>query len=241
MGILEKAVTGVEVTPRRIVIYGEHAVGKTTWAARFDKPIVLCIEDGANGVDCTKIKQEHLSDPNEVIAAVYEIAESDFKTVVVDSADWLENLFEDGMQKSGFDRSFGKGQVELCRRFGIFLKALDACTKAGKTVILIAHQEIGTASDIHGNTWDRIQPKLSKKVCALVLEWADEVLLAKREDFIRKQDGAFGAKSSVATTTGRRVLKTQSHPSYVACSRLDLPAEIDLNADVSIFQTGAKS
>ena len=241
MSFLDSVVSGVITRPRKIGVYGEHGVGKTYWSVKkFPKPIVIAVEDGTSDLDCARIPTEVLTSSRAVMGAVDECSESDFQTIVVDSVDWFENLIAADLDKEGFDCSFGKGPVEVARRFGAFLGLLDKCTKAGKTVILIAHQEIRQATDINGNNWDQIRPKLSKRACELLMEWCDEVLLAKREDYVRKEDGAFGKKNTVATTTGRRILKTSTHPSYMAKARLDLPSEIDMNSDVSIFLTGAK-
>lgn len=106
---------------------------------------------------------------------------------------------------------------------------------------MIAHQEVREASDVHGNTWDQIRPKLSKRVTEMLLEYADEVLLAMREDYIRKEKGSFGKETAIASTAGRRVLKTDSHPSYVAGCRLDLPATIDMNDEITRFLPQGKT
>jgi len=205
--------------PKKIVVYGEHGTGKTTWASKFRKPIFLATEQGTNEIDCTRV---HLVKAVDVLKAAAECIDSDFETIVLDSADWFEKLLD--------------GAVEVARRFCKLLDALDKCTEAGKTVILLAHQEVRKAEDVSGNTWDVIRPKLSKKACERVMEWADVIMLAKFEVFVRTEEGDFGKQKGIATTTGRRVLLTTPHPSYVAKSRISLAATIDMNDSVSIFE-----
>ena len=193
----------------------------------------MATESGTNEIDCTRV---HLDEDVNVLKAAAECIESDYETVVLDSADWFEKLIEDKLHKENFKMDYGKGPVEIARRFCKVLKAFDECIEAGKTVILIAHQEIRKAEDVAGNTWDQVRPKLSKRSCERVMEWADIILHAKREDFVRSEEGDFGRSRGVATTSGRYILATTPHPSYVAKSRIKLPATIDMNDPVSIFE-----
>jgi hypothetical protein len=219
--------------PKKIVVYGEHGTGKTTWASKFRKPIFLATEQGTNEIDCTRV---HLGKAVDVLKAAAECIDSDFETIVLDSADWFEKLLDEALREENFKTDYGKGAVEVARRFCKLLDALDKCTEAGKTVILLAHQEVRKAEDVSGNTWDVIRPKLSKKACERVMEWADVIMLAKFEVFVRTEEGDFGKQKGIATTTGRRVLLTTPHPSYVAKSRISLAATIDMNDSVSIFE-----
>ena len=210
--------------------------GKSTWCSRFPKAIFLAVEDGTSGIDCVRIPSTEFTKAVHVLQALNEISESDdYDTVVVDSVDWFERQIENELVEADFDMGYGKGAVEISRRFKKFLDLLDKCVDSGKTVIMIAHQEVREARDAMGNTWDQIRPKLGKRVTEMVLEYADEALLAKREDFVRKEKGSFGKEVAIASTAGRRVLKTDSHPSYVAGCRLNLPATINMNDPITPF------
>tara|TARA_Y100000033_G_C2755449_1_gene116151 strand:- start:1557 stop:2081 length:525 start_codon:yes stop_codon:yes gene_type:complete len=165
------------------------------------------------------------------LQAANECANSEFDTIVLDSADWFEKLIEQALREENFKTDYGKGAIEIDRRFGKLLEQFDACIEAGKTVVVICHQEIRKAEDVAGNTWDQIKPKLSKRVCERLLEWSDIVLHMKREDFIRTEEGEFGRKKGIATTTGRRILCSESHPSFVAKTRYELPAIMDASDD----------
>jgi hypothetical protein len=234
MSLLAQAVSGKIPKPKRIVVYGEHGTRKSSWANKFSRPIFLATEDGTNEIDCTRLK---LTSAVDTLKAAAECVNTDdFDTIVLDSADWFEKLNEEALREENFKMDYGKGSVELARRFCRLLDALDLCIDAGKTVILIAHQEIRKAEDLAGNTWDQLRPKLSKKACERVMEWADIILHAKREDFVRSEEGDFGRVRGVATTTGRYVLSTTPHPSYVAKSRIKLPAQIDMDDSVTIFE-----
>ena len=237
MGILERVTRGIQSKPRKILVYGEHGVGKTTWASRFPNPIVLATEDGSSDIDVARVS---LTSAADALNAAHEVVSSDFQTIVVDSIDWLEKMIEDSLHDEDFKCDYGKGAVETARRIGKFLEQLDLCVQSGKTVVLISHQEVRKVEDVSGQTWDRIQPKLTKKACSVVLEWCDEVLLAKVETFVSSKDEGFGRERGVATTTGRRLLKSDSHPSYVAKRRISLDDSIDMNDPVTPFTYGAE-
>ena len=233
--ILERATTGKIKKPSRIMVYGEGGIGKTTWASRFPNAIFLATEDGTNSIDCSRVL---LDDAVDTVKAAIECSQSDYDTIVVDSIDWFNALLEKRLDEDNFDGSFGKLAVELARMLKKLLDALDRCVEAGKNVIVVAHNEVRRSEDIAGNTWDRISPKLPKRSCDLLIEWCDIVLMAKRDDFVRKEKGDFGKEINVATTSGRRILCTTSHPSYVAKTRIKLPATIDMNDQIDLFLTG---
>ena len=228
MSVLEKATTGKQARRRKITIYGGQGDGKSTIASKFPKSIFLATEDGTANIDCTRVTLESAI---ETLQAANECANSEFDTIVLDSADWFEKLIEQALREENFKTDYGKGAIEIDRRFGKLLEQFDACIEAGKTVVVICHQEIRKAEDVAGNTWDQIKPKLSKRVCERLLEWSDIVLHMKREDFIRTEEGEFGRKKGIATTTGRRILCSESHPSFVAKTRYELPAVMDASDD----------
>ncbi|NYZ70527.1 AAA family ATPase, partial [Endozoicomonas sp. SM1973] len=76
----------------RILIYGTHGIGKTTFAANAPNPIFLFTEDGAGQLALDSFPL--LKTYEDVISALNALIneEHDFKTVVLDSLDHLEPL-----------------------------------------------------------------------------------------------------------------------------------------------------
>lgn len=223
MSILSRATSGKIKKPKKILMYGSQGVGKSYAAALFPNAIFVATEEGTNDLNVTRVQ---LDDYKEVILAVREAGESDFETVVIDSADWFEKIIEQALEAEQFKTDYGKGAVETARRFGKLMNALDACVNNGKTVILIAHQEIRKAEDFRGAVWDQIRPKLSKKACERVMEWCDVIGHVRFEDSVRQEEGDFGRTRGIASTTGRRIVVTKPHPAYLAKSRVELPASV---------------
>jgi hypothetical protein len=196
MSILEKVQRGKVAKPRRICVYGSHGVGKTTWASRFPDALVIATEDGSGDIDVARLSVDSAL---EVLQAANEASTSEFKTIIIDSIDWFEKFVEDALHAEGFQQDFGKGTVEVARRIGKLFEQLDLCIANGKTVILIAHEETKKVESVSGASWDRVQPKLSKKACGRLLEWADEVLHAEIETFVSSKDEGFGRERGIAT------------------------------------------
>ena len=76
----------------KTVVYGSEGIGKSTFASRFPDPLFIDTEGGTAQMDIRRIEkpqtwEELLADINEV-ASTPDIC----KTLVVDTADWAEQL-----------------------------------------------------------------------------------------------------------------------------------------------------
>ncbi len=95
--MLERIQKGKQQRPRRTVLYGVHGIGKSTWASRWPKPVFIPTEDGIADLDVESFPLaktlQQAWEPVMWLGA--EGAEHNYKTVVVDSADWLELLIHD--------------------------------------------------------------------------------------------------------------------------------------------------
>ena len=81
--------------PPRIVLYGGAGIGKTFFAASMNKPIFVLTEDGMG-----KIEADHFplaTSFEDVLKNLQSLIDNDndYKTLVVDSLDWLEPLIWD--------------------------------------------------------------------------------------------------------------------------------------------------
>ena len=84
--------TGRVTRPRRTLVYGTHGIGKSSFAARFPSAIVVQTEEGLNGIEVARFPLAKSFD--DVIDALGSLAEHEhgYRTVVIDSLDWLERL-----------------------------------------------------------------------------------------------------------------------------------------------------
>lgn len=236
MSILSTARKGKNPKPRRTVLYGTHGIGKSTWASHWPGPLFLPTEDGINDLEVASLPL--ITEAITVMQAAMELATPSephgYKTVVLDSADWLERLiWRDVATEAGVktvdDIGYGKGHTQTAERFAQVLRAFNGCRDAGMHVVVIAHCEIKRFESPEGDSYDRYVPKLHRQSAALLQEWADEVLFASYKTFTRQADEGFGRKRNIGVGGDERVLRTAEKPGYLAKNRLGLPDELPLD------------
>lgn len=227
--------------PRRTLIYGVAGIGKTTWAASADAPIIIQTEEGAGDVGCPRfpVAETYAA----VIAAIDSLysEDHDYRTVVIDSLDWLERLIFDevcatipgdgGRKVSRIeDYGYGKGYVHATDKWRYILDGLSALRRERHmAVILIAHAQIRRFESPDADSYDRYTPDINKHASALCQEWCDEVLFAVYRTTTKTVSEGFNAKRVQAIDNqGARVVKTTERPSHLAKNRLGLPDELPL-------------
>ncbi|RMF73509.1 MAG: ATP-binding protein, partial [Acidobacteria bacterium] len=192
-------------------------------------------EDGLNDIDCERFPlATGYADVLGALSALYG-EEQEYRTVVLDSLDWLERLIlAEVCAKRGVesieDIGYGKGYVFALTQWREVIEGLDALRNdRGMQVILIAHAAIEKFANPETDTYDRYVPRLQKHASALVQEWCDEVLFATYRVHTRQTDEGFARKRVQGIGTGERIVRTTERPAHVAKNRLNLPDEIPLD------------
>lgn len=232
--MLELIQKGKILKPRRCIVYGTNGIGKSTFGAEFPEPIFIQTEDGQAHLDVARFpKAEAFED---VLAQIGSLITGthEYKTLVLDSLDWLETLIfkvvcNENMKKNGEkpesveELGYGKGYIYALEYWNRILKGFDMLRdKKGMAIVLIAHAKIEKFDDPSADSYDRFSLKLHKQSNALVREWADEVLFCCYKSYMKASDDG----KNKAIGTGERVLKCQERPSYSAKNRLDMPESI---------------
>jgi hypothetical protein len=234
MSILNHIMAGPKPGPRRMLVYGTAGVGKSTFATCAPNAVVIQTEDGLNEIDTHKFPvAESLDAVMECLAALYS-EPHEFRTVVIDSLDWLERLIHAKVCQSRQvasieDIGYGKGYTFALSHWRDVLDGLAALRASrGMTVVLIAHAKIERFENPETEAYDRYVPRLHKTAAALVAEWCDEVLFATYKVFTKATDEGFNQKRVQGLGSGERVLRTTERPSHLAKNRLALPDELPL-------------
>ena len=225
--------------PQKIVIYGTPGIGKSTFAATFQKPILLRFEDGAAALDIPTFPKVFtcLGDLNKAIKALK--GQHDFKTVIIDSLDWMEpHVWNHTCQKHEADPDkgieqfgYGKGYVHADKVWQNIQKELTkTCLDRGMNVIVIAHAVPVTVDPPDSDPYQRYSLKLHKRAAALWMEWADMILFANYKMHVVKDANDKKAKGK-AIGAGERLIYTQERPAYQAKSRWPLDEEIRIGND----------
>ena len=223
-----RVVTASERKPPRIVLYGGAKVGKTTFAASADKPIFICTEDGLGdlAVPHFPLVTTFAEVVDHIDALVQET--HDYKTVVIDSGDWLEAILwaqvaEDHGKKNIEEIGYGKGYLFALNYWTEILNGLTYLRNTkNMTCIIIAHAIIKPFNNPLTEAFDRYSLKLHEKSRAKVSEWADCLLFANHK--VVTKEGKNEKTRGIGK--GERVLYTEERPGFEAGNRFSLPAEM---------------
>jgi len=219
-------------TPVRAVIYGTEGIGKSTLAAAFPSPVILDTEEGTHHLDVARVS---IGSWDELRSAVAEIGSkpSEFRTVVIDSADWAERLLIESLlvehkQKSIEGFGFGKGYTILAEGFGRFLTQCDALIGVGLNVAFVAHSKVQrTSPPDMADGFDRYELKLTKQTAPLLKEWCDLLCFCNYKTTV--SEGSDGRKK--ATGGKRRLMHLERAAAWDAKNRYGLDAELPMTID----------
>lgn len=232
MSILKEVVKGKIKRPKIVLVFGADGCGKSTFGSQAPNPIFIGAEDGTSNLDISRFPQPKTWKDVINYLTILKTENHDYKTVVIDSLDWIEPiLHKEICQEYGVNSiekaagGYGKGYLESLNKWGDFIKCCSELREKGLNIILIAHAEVVKFSDPMMQTeYDRYQLKLYKKSAALIREFCDAVLFATYEMFTKKDGGrtrAFGE--------GVRVVFTERRPGFDAKNRFGLPYQLPLD------------
>ena len=241
MNMLSQVQCGRASKPPRILCHGPEGVGKSTFASQAPKPIFIQTEDGLDEIECDKFSLATSVDQVVTELADLRREQHGYETVAVDSVDWLERLIFDKLCCEHNSKSieqvaggYGKGYTLALTYWRDLIEHLDALrNQRGMVVLLIAHSKIERFEDPESAPYDRYAPRLHKHAAALLCEWSDAVLFAKRKMRTQSEDAGFNRTRTVAHAIGKgggdRVLRCVGGPSCVAKNRYGITEEMPLS------------
>ena len=236
MQLIERITTGPQVRPRRVLLYGTHGIGKSTFGSQADRAVFIQTEDGLGEINCARFPLA--STFGEVMTAIEELyrEKHNFGTVVIDSVDWLERLIwadvcRERQVDSIEDIGYAKGYSFALTQWRQLLAGLDALRlERGMTIVLLAHARIERFENPETDTYDRYVPRLHRLASQIVQEWCDEVFFATYKVYTKTSDEGFNRKKAKGVGNGERVLRTTERPAHMAKNRLqNLPDELPLD------------
>lgn len=229
---LDSIRSGKRQEPDKLLLFGTEGVGKSTFSASAPSPIFIAAEDGLSELDVKSFPEPESFD--DVLACIRLLRNEshDFKTLVIDTVDWLEPVLWDSLCRTNNWQSiespgYGKGYVAATDSWRRLLVELDGVrADKGMEIHLLAHAAIKPFQNPAGDDYARYEMKLHRGAAALLKEWAKAVLFAVHEEFTEKESAKSRAKG---VSTGRRVVHTTRCAAWDAKNRYGLPATLPLS------------
>ena len=227
---LADVMTGRRARPQKLMLYGVEGIGKSTFGSDFPRPIFLDVEDRTAHLDIHRLAPATWTELRQCIESLQN-DEHDYRTVVLDTADWIETLATQDVcqrfNKSGIeDFGYGKGFQYVRESMQDLLRSLHNLQhQRGMHVLILAHARITKFDDPQqAVSYDRFTLKCHDKVSAMLREWVDAVLFANYNTIVETgQDKVTRAKAG-----NRRMLYTNHTAAYDAKNSYGLPDEIPM-------------
>lgn len=219
---------------RRVLVYGENGVGKSSFAAQWPEPIFLNLEDGVGDLDVAST--DLIRSLDQFKEAMVAASSDDFGTVVVDTVDWLEKLvFQDVARAAGKktveDIGFGRGYQAVERAWQDLFVGFDWLIGKGKHVLFTCHEVKLKFENPEGDSYNYWKPSLNEKGSGVLSEWCDEVFFLRFRTSTVQKTEAFNNKRALGVGGKERYICTTKSAAYEAKNRLGLPDEIQPSFD----------
>jgi len=217
--------------PPKITLYGPPGIGKTPFGAQSVSPIFLQTEDGLAKIEVPHLPVAKTLDDFFLYMDMLINEHHEYKTVVVDTLDWLEKLIWDKVcldkevkqiEEIGYGKGFSFAMVHWDKVFRGFEKMRYEKNMA---IIMLCHSIVNTITPPDNDPYQKYDIKLHKNARAKTIEWSDAVLFANFKTYVNLEKG----KKTGRAVDGGRVLYCQPNPAYECKNRYGLPAEIDFS------------
>lgn len=227
--------------PPIMIFYGDHKIGKSSFANEFPRVLFSDVENGAEEIEARTGKQVL-----RFTMAQYKFqdvlkqlewlrtAKHDFKTWACDTLDELERIMwsdlcaENGWEQIG-DGSFGKGYKLAINRWKEFMAAIKRLNSERKMIIaLLAHAKLQKFEDPTAANYDRWDLDLHEKSANFLCQNVDLIGFCSLKTLTAEKKQGFRDVVK-PKTTGEVVVRLNKAPGYEAGNRYGLPAELPMS------------
>lgn len=216
-------------SPRRTFLYSVEGLGKSSFAMQAEGAIFLAAERGLDHLDVQVVKPEP-SSYEDVIDALDWLHGQSFKTLVIDTVDWLEPLIwahvcRENSWKSLEDPGYGKGYTAALEVWRGFIARLERLWREkDMEIILLGHCKVKPFSNPSGPDYNRYVAVIHEKAYDLLKQWVDAVLFGQYEERGVEKKGKVKGVS-----TGQRLIYTERTAAWDAKNRFSLPPVLPLD------------
>jgi len=226
--------------PPRIVLMGSAGIGKTTMGATFPAPIFIQTEDGLGKIDVPNFPLSKSFD--DVMGALHALLneDHDYKSVIVDSIDWLQMLiYKHTCQKAGQQSiesfGYGKGYTEALTYWRDYIDLLNRLRdEKGMVTCQLAHSQQIEVKPPNVEPFHQWQLKLHKHSHALIKEHCDLLGFCDVKTSIVKSETAGGKAYQKAKSDGKRYIYCNKSPERDTKNRYQIETEIEMTWDALV-------
>lgn len=175
---LKDLITKKANKPPVVVLYGDAGAGKSTIGTTFPAPIFLDVDDGLRAFDVPAIPITTIEEFETALKAIEDDKDGEFKSVVVDTLDEIENILtpvicEEMKVKSLIATKFGEGYVRRSERLNGYIDRIINLREKGIVPVFLCHSQVITISTPEAPDYNFRTLKLQKGAAAHVVENAD--------------------------------------------------------------------
>lgn len=229
-----KIITQATPNKPKLMLYAIAGAGKSTLASQLEKPLFIDVEGGLNFLNVARTEtMDTYVDIIQALVGIHRDKDNflkQYKTIVIDSIDWLvrrvieqasktrykdekgvlhKNL-EATLNKAGGGYGNGKQMLENEIRSRL-IPTLQVLNNDGFGICLIAHADRKDVMESDGTSFERIVPKIEVNTMNIFVEWVDNLFYLRKE------------------ADGKRVLVLESDDVVLAKNRLGRHGEVDLS------------
>lgn len=228
-----KIITTKKIKPPRVLIYGEGGVGKTSLLSQFPNAFCIDVEDGANEIGVAR-PEDKIKDLKDIQTCIEWLCgnDHDFKTVFIDSADWLERKITDHVEKTYTSKelSYGQGAKLIRSELGKILAGLDWLREYKNMIVgFTAHAKVKEFKDPLTANYDRYTLNcVDEKFGDEIYEWADLVGFAKYKVVTKVEGESFGKEIVKAKGSDEREIHFTKKAGFRAKNRYGIDKVIHM-------------
>lgn len=181
-----------QITPMKLLIYGNNGTGKSTFAANANNVLFLDLEKNLQHLNAQSFKASSYEEIQEFLEIINSEDAAEFKTIAIDSIDVLLDIFTKHILKtnprlSSLNSDYAKGWGILDKMFGEFLSSIEYVReRKNKNIILICQYEQKTFNDIDIGVYTCKDLALPQRIAKQVKNWANAVLYFTTDDSTRE-------------------------------------------------------
>lgn len=235
--MLEGVTRGRIKMPHLFLLYGPDGIGKSTMGSEAPSPIFLGPEKGTLNLDVARFPTP--KNWAQVIEAVDDLLTKshEFKSLVIDTLDWLEPLIYSHVceqyDTTSIEKAaggYGKGYREAYNQALILKDKLSELRETkGMNIILLAHSKVVQFEDPTTESgYSRFELKLQDSAAvsmrSMWREYVDAVLFCNFETFVKGE-----GKQARGLSDRERKMWTERDAAFDAKNRFGLPFELPLS------------